>query len=147
MNARLSPYTACILYSQPSHRTESNADRSLTDLQDWSFSLCGFLRFQRETDAVCSRAQRQSEQCVSVTHCDPRLLGGAVVSVHASTVPAACSDKSSPAVRGRALNKAAALLRTALSPSAVLASSPLYTGEELWATVLSLASNVYASRQ
>lgn len=117
---------------QPGDRIEFNANHSLKDLQDCSCFFMwalGFLIFQRETDAVCYWAQRQSEQRVSVTHCDPSLLGGAVGSVHASTVPAACSDKSSPAVRGRAQRTRLPLCSELLCPpSVVLALSVLFIG-------------------
>lgn len=82
----------------------------------------------------------RAKQCVSVTHCDPCLLGGAVGSVHASTVPAACSDKSIPAVRGRAHPTRLGLHSQPLcSTSAVLVLSALFTGEELWAKVVHLS--------
>lgn len=56
--------------------------------------------FRRETDAARRRALRQSERHVGVTPCDPGVLRGVVGSVCASAVPAARSDKSSPAVGG-----------------------------------------------
>lgn len=65
-----------------------------------------------------------------------RLLGGAVGSLCASTVPAACSDKSSPAVRGRAHRTRLPRRSERLCPMSVeLYLSALFTGEELWTRV------------
>lgn len=67
---RLPPYIACILSSQPGHRTESNAGRSLTDLQDCSCSLCERLDFwdSRERQMLSAAELRGRASCVSASH-------------------------------------------------------------------------------